>query len=79
MSATEGTGKLGKEIIMENVIRLIPNIAVSVFAVIVGFNMWFTSEGDAALLALVIIPIGISALEYNITSVLRRRQRRKAN
>ncbi len=59
---------------MESYLRPINNIAVSVFAVIVGFRMWFTTEGIAAFIALVIILIGVSALESNITSILKNKR-----
>jgi predicted PurR-regulated permease PerM len=63
---------------MENVVRLIPNIAVSVFAVIVGFKMWFNTQGSTELLALIIIIIGVSALETNIISIMKRRRSHEA-
>jgi len=63
---------------MENIIRLITNIAVSVFAVIVGFKMWFTAQGNATPLALAIIFIGVSALESNISSIMKRRRSNEA-
>lgn len=63
---------------MENIIKFITNIAVSVFAIIVGFKMWFTAQGNAAPLALAIILIGVSALESNITSILKRRNSNEA-
>ena len=63
---------------MENIIRLIANLAVSIFAVIVGFKMWFTAQGNASPLALAIIFIGVSALESNITLIMKRRRSNEA-
>jgi hypothetical protein len=59
---------------MEKVLKLINNLAVSVFAVIVGLKMWFASEGIATVLALLIIIMGVSALENNIFSILKERR-----
>ena len=59
---------------MEKVLRLINNLAVSVFAVVVGFKMWFAYEGSVSILALLIIIIGVSALETNIVSILKERR-----
>jgi hypothetical protein len=63
---------------MDNLLRIVNNIAVSVFAVIVGFKMWFTMQGSAAYIALVIIVIGVSALESNIISILKERRSNEA-
>ena len=59
---------------MEKVLRLINNLAVSIFAVVVGFKMWFAYEGIATILALLIIIIGVSALEANVMSILKERR-----
>lgn len=59
---------------MENSLRLMANIAVSVFAVVVGFKIWFTAEGFMTFFALVIILIGVSALESNVITVLKGRR-----
>lgn len=59
---------------MENTLRRINNVAVSVLAVMVGFKMWFTAEGIAVPVALAIILIGVSALETNIAVILKRRK-----
>jgi hypothetical protein len=53
--------------------RQIANIAVSVFAVVVGFKMWFTTDGMTSFVALAIILIGVSALENNVTALLKAR------
>ncbi len=63
---------------MDNARRFITNIIVSVFVVIVGLKMWFTAEGYATPLALVIIIIGVSALESNVTLILKRERSNKA-
>ena len=59
---------------MEKVLKLINSLAVSVFAVVVGLKMWFTSEGIATFLALLIIIMGVSALETSIFSILKERR-----
>lgn len=59
---------------MDSVLRFIPNIAVSVFALVVGFKMWFSSEGAVALFALAIILISVSALETNIMLIIKERR-----
>jgi hypothetical protein len=53
---------------------MIANIAVSVFTVVVGFKMWFTVDEGMTLFAMLVIFIGVSALEYNVTTVLKSRQ-----
>jgi hypothetical protein len=63
---------------MENILRPINNIAVSVFAVIVGFKMWFSMQGNSVFIALVVILIGVSALESNIISILNDRRSNEA-
>ena len=62
---------------MESVLKPINNIIVSVFAVIVGFKMWFDTEGILAFIALIIIFIGISALESNISSILKNKRNKQ--
>lgn len=62
---------------MESVLKPINNIVVSVFAVIVGFKMWFDMEGIEAFIALVVICIGISALESNISLVLKNKRKKQ--
>lgn len=57
--------------------RQTANIAVSVFAVAVGLKMWFTTDGAMSFLALAIILIGVSALENNVTTVLKTRRARQ--
>ncbi len=59
-------------------LRFISNIAVSVFAVIVGLKMWFTTDGVLTFIALIIILIGVSALESNVSSVLKSRHNKEA-
>ena len=58
---------------MHNMTNPIANIAVSVFAIIVGFNMWSTARGGTEILALLVILVGISALESNVRAVLKNR------
>ena len=58
---------------MEKILKLINNLAVSVFAVVVGFKMWFAYDGIASIFAFLIIIIGVSALEANIVSILKDR------
>lgn len=59
---------------MENTVRRMNNIAVSVFTVVVGFKMWLTAQGIALPIAFVIILIGIGALDSNITAILKKRR-----
>ncbi len=61
---------------MVSVLRPINNIAVSVFAVIVGFKMWFDMEGISAVIALMVIFIGVSALESNIVTIVKQKRKR---
>lgn len=64
---------------MDNLYRLIANIAVSVFTVVVGFKMWFSTDEIMTIFAMLIIFIGVSALEYNVTTVLKSRQAPRKN
>ncbi len=61
---------------MVSVLRPINNIAVSVFAVVVGFKMWFDMEGISAVIALMVIFIGVSALESNIVTIVKQKRKR---